>query len=70
MTRGSILTLEKEFDLNPQITGGLLIEADATPQERFAILFSQSTTKISKGYSRRRRQLDGTAIARAAYAQP
>jgi hypothetical protein len=57
MTPGSILPLEKEFDLNPQITGALLIEADATRQDRFAILFSQSTTKISEGYSRRLRQL-------------
>jgi len=70
MTRGSILTLEKEFDLNPQSIGRLLIEVDATPQERFAILFSQSTTKISEAYWRPLKQLDAVAIASAAYAQP
>jgi hypothetical protein len=45
MTLASILPLENQFDPNPQIIRRLLIEADATPQERFAFLFSQSTTE-------------------------
>jgi hypothetical protein len=39
MTRGSILSLEIEIDLNPQIIRMRLIEDDALPQERLAFLF-------------------------------
>jgi hypothetical protein len=39
MTRGSILSLEIECDLNPQIIRKRLIEDRLLPQERFAFLF-------------------------------
>jgi len=39
---------QKEFDPSPQITRAVLIEGNCTSQDRFAILISQSTAKISE----------------------
>jgi len=66
MTLASILSLEKQFDLNPQMSPEPLIEAEGLPQDRFAFLFSQSTTKISEGFPAQPKQLVSGQIAAAA----